>query len=55
MIVTTPQDVAVLDAVKAVKFIEALELPVLGIIENMSGMVCPHCGEQINLFGTGGA
>jgi ATP-binding protein involved in chromosome partitioning len=54
VIVTTPQDVAVLDAVKAVKFIEALKLPVLGIIENMSGMVCPHCGEQINLFGTGG-
>jgi len=54
IIVTTPQDVAVLDAVKAVKFIEALELPVLGIIENMSGMVCPRCGEQINLFGTGG-
>jgi ATP-binding protein involved in chromosome partitioning len=54
VIVTTPQDVAVLDAVKAVKFIEALELPVLGIIENMSGMVCPRCGEQINLFGTGG-
>jgi ATP-binding protein involved in chromosome partitioning len=54
IIVTTPQDVAVLDAVKAVKFIEALELPVLGIIENMSGMVCPHCGEEINLFGTGG-
>jgi ATP-binding protein involved in chromosome partitioning len=54
VIVTTPQDVAVLDAVKAVKFIEALELPVIGIVENMSGMVCPHCGERINLFGTGG-
>jgi ATP-binding protein involved in chromosome partitioning len=54
IIVTTPQDVAVLDAVKAVKFIEALELPVLGIIENMSGMVCPRCGERIDLFGTGG-
>jgi ATP-binding protein involved in chromosome partitioning len=54
VIVTTPQDVAVLDAVKAVKFIEKLELPVIGIIENMSGMVCPHCGDIIDLFGTGG-
>jgi len=54
VIVTTPQDVAVIDAVKAVKFIEKLELPVLGIIENMSGMVCPHCGDAIDLFGRGG-
>ena len=54
VIVTTPQDVAVLDAVKAVKFIEKLELPVIGIIENMSGMICPHCGEPIDLFGRGG-
>ncbi|HSQ92723.1 MAG TPA: Mrp/NBP35 family ATP-binding protein [Methanoregula sp.] len=54
VIVTTPQDVAVLDAIKAVKFIGKLELPVIGIIENMSGMVCPHCGDTINLFGRGG-
>jgi len=54
IIVTTPQDVAVLDAVKAVKFIEKLELPVIGIIENMSGMICPHCGDTIDLFGRGG-
>jgi len=54
IIVTTPQDVAVLDAVKAVKFIEKLELPVIGIIENMSGMVCPHCHGEIDLFGKGG-
>jgi len=54
VIVTTPQDVAVLDAVKAVKFIEKLDLPVIGIIENMSEMVCPHCGETIDLFGKGG-
>jgi ATP-binding protein involved in chromosome partitioning len=54
VIFTTPQDVAVLDAVKAVKFIERLELPVIGIIENMSGMVCPHCGDTIDLFGRGG-
>jgi ATP-binding protein involved in chromosome partitioning len=54
VIVTTPQDVAVLDAVKAIKFIEKLEIPVIGIIENMSGMCCPHCGETVDLFGRGG-
>jgi ATP-binding protein involved in chromosome partitioning len=54
IIVTTPQDVAVLDAVKAVKFIQKLELPVIGIIENMSGLVCPHCGDTIDLFGRDG-
>jgi ATP-binding protein involved in chromosome partitioning len=54
VIVTTPQDVAVMDAIKAAKFIGKLELPVLGVIENMSGMVCPHCGDIIDLFGSGG-
>jgi Mrp family chromosome partitioning ATPase len=54
VIVTTPQDVATMDARKSAKFIQKLELPVLGIIENMSGMVCPHCGEEIDLFGKGG-
>ena len=54
VVVTTPQDVATLDARKSVKFIEKLGLPVLGIIENMSGMLCPHCGGEIDLFGKGG-
>jgi ATP-binding protein involved in chromosome partitioning len=54
VIVTTPQDVAVMDAIKAAKFIKKLELPVIGVIENMSGMVCPHCHETIDLFGRGG-
>ena len=54
VIVTTPQDVAVLDAVKAIKFIEKLEMPVIGVIENMSGMICPHCGVTLDLFGIGG-
>nr|WP_320160991.1 Mrp/NBP35 family ATP-binding protein [uncultured Methanoregula sp.] len=54
VIVTTPQDVAVMDAMRAAKFIEKLELPVIGVIENMSGMVCPHCGDIINLFSAGG-
>jgi ATP-binding protein involved in chromosome partitioning len=52
--VTTPQDVAVMDAVKAANFIEKLHVPVLGVIENMSGMVCPHCGEAIDVFSRGG-
>lgn len=54
MIVTTPQDVAILDITKAVKFVQTIGLPVIGIIENMSGMVCPHCGKEIDLFGKGG-
>ena len=54
VIVTTPQDVATLDAMKSAKFIEKLGLPVIGIVENMSGMLCPHCGVEIELFGKGG-
>jgi ATP-binding protein involved in chromosome partitioning len=54
VIVTTPQDVSTLDARKSAKFVEKLGLPVIGIIENMSGMVCPHCGGEIDLFGKGG-
>jgi len=54
VIVTTPQDVATLDARKSARFIEKLGLPVIGVIENMSGMLCPHCGVEIDLFGKGG-
>lgn len=54
VIVTTPQDVATLDSRKAVRFTEKIGLPVLGIVENMSGMICPHCGEAIDIFGSGG-
>lgn len=54
VIVTTPQDVATMDALKAAKFVEKLELPVIGIVENMSGLVCPHCHGEIDLFGSGG-
>lgn len=54
VVVTTPQDVAVLDSSKAVKFVEKIGLKNLGIVENMSGMVCPHCGVEIDLFGKGG-
>jgi len=54
VIVTTPQDVAVLDSRKSIMFARALEIPVLGIIENMSGFVCPHCRKAVALFGQGG-
>ena len=54
VIVTTPQDVAILDISKAVTFVEEIGLRVIGIVENMSGMVCPHCGQEIDLFGAGG-
>jgi ATP-binding protein involved in chromosome partitioning len=54
IIVTTPQDVALLDSRKAVNFARTLNMPVLGIIENMSGLKCPHCGKEIDLFKTGG-
>jgi Mrp family chromosome partitioning ATPase len=54
VIVTTPQDVATIDAMKAARFVEKLGIPVIGIVENMSGLICPHCREEIDLFGTGG-
>jgi len=54
IIVTTPQDVALIDSRKTVKFSQALKIPVLGIVENMSGLKCPHCGEEIDLFKIGG-
>lgn len=54
VIVTTPQEVSLMDSRKAVAFARKLNLKVLGIIENMSGMVCPHCGKKIDLFKEGG-
>lgn len=54
VIVTTPQDVALLDSRKCVSFLRELSTPILGILENMSGMKCPHCGKDIVLFKTGG-
>ncbi|MEA3490244.1 MAG: Mrp/NBP35 family ATP-binding protein [Candidatus Omnitrophota bacterium] len=54
IIVTTPQDVAILDSRKSVGFARQLKVPVVGIIENMSGFICPHCGKEIDLFGRGG-
>jgi len=54
IIVTTPQGVALLDSRKCVNFLKNLKIPILGIIENMSGLKCPHCGKNIDLFKSGG-
>ncbi len=54
VIVTTPQDIALLDARKALKMFERVEVPVLGIIENMSTHVCSQCGHEEHIFGEGG-
>jgi Mrp family chromosome partitioning ATPase len=54
VIVTTPQDVALLDSRRSARFARSLEMNVLGIIENMSGLTCPHCGKKIDLFKKGG-
>ncbi|HUH61170.1 MAG TPA: Mrp/NBP35 family ATP-binding protein [Candidimonas sp.] len=49
-LVTTPQEVALMDSLKAVRFCQERKLPVLGVIENMSGITCPHCGGEFHLF-----
>ena len=55
VVVCTPQDVALLDAVKAVAMFRKVNIPVLGMVENMSGFVCPDCGKRYDIFGSGGA
>lgn len=54
VIVTTPQDIALLDAAKGIEMFNKVDIPVLGILENMSVYTCPSCGETHHLFGTGG-
>ncbi|MCK4282700.1 MAG: Mrp/NBP35 family ATP-binding protein [Candidatus Brocadiae bacterium] len=54
IVVTTPQELSVADVRKCITFCRRLELPVLGVIENMSGFVCPHCGKRADIFGEGG-
>ncbi len=54
IIVTTPQEVALLDSRKAANMVKQMKVPVLGLIENMSGFHCPHCGKVTNIFGKGG-
>lgn len=55
VIVATPQDVALSDVVRGVSMFRRLEVPVLGVIENMSYFLCPHCGERTDIFDHGGA
>jgi ATP-binding protein involved in chromosome partitioning len=54
IIVTTPQDVALADAIKGLQMFREVKTPVLGIVENMSYFVCPHCGHVAEVFGSGG-
>ncbi|MCF7956458.1 MAG: P-loop NTPase [Phycisphaerae bacterium] len=54
VVVTTPQQVAVTDVKKCLTFCKQLNLPVLGVVENMSGFVCPHCNHKTNIFGYDG-
>jgi len=54
IIVTTPQDVALISVRKSINFVKKMGLPIIGIIENMSGFTCPHCGKSIDIFKTGG-
>ncbi len=55
VIVSTPQDIALLDARKGLRMFQKVDVPVLGIVENMSYFACPHCGERTEVFGHGGA
>jgi len=55
VIVSTPQDLALIDARKAIAMFEKTKIPILGIVENMSTYVCPHCGTESHIFGHGGA
>ncbi len=54
VVVTTPQDVALAAVRKSISFCRRLDLPVIGVVENMSGFVCPHCGETTDVFRSGG-
>ena len=54
VVVTTPQDVALLDSRKSIVFGAHANVPIIGVVENMSGFICPHCGERADIFKTGG-
>lgn len=54
VLVTTPQDVALISVRKSIKFSEKLKVPIIGLVDNMHGLICPHCGKLIEVFGTGG-
>jgi len=54
VIVTTPQEVSLADVRKSINFCKIVKMQILGLIENMSGFICPHCGKEVDLFGSGG-
>ncbi len=54
LIVTTPQEVSLIDVKKSIKFCQKVKMRILGLVENMSGFVCPHCGKPLDLFKRGG-
>ncbi|MCP4694938.1 MAG: Mrp/NBP35 family ATP-binding protein, partial [Desulfobacterales bacterium] len=54
VIVTTPQEVALADVRKSINFCKSVNMEIFGLVENMSGYTCPHCGETMDLFGAGG-
>src|SRR2546430_13304615 len=54
VVVTTPQEVSLLDVRKSIAFARAVKMDILGVIENMSGFVCPHCGKETDIFKVGG-
>ncbi|MGB5079073.1 MAG: Mrp/NBP35 family ATP-binding protein [Sphingorhabdus sp.] len=55
VIISTPQDLALIDAARAISFFETAKVPIIGLVENMAGYLCPHCGEMSDPFGSGGA
>ena len=55
VIVSTPQDLALIDARRGVSMFKRVEIPILGIVENMATFICPHCGTASDIFGHGGA
>lgn len=54
IVVTTPQQVAIEDVRRSLRFLDKVSLPIVGVIENMSGLICPHCHQEIDLFKQGG-
>ncbi len=54
IVVTTPQEVSVVDVKKCISFCNKIKLPVIGVIENMAGLICPHCNKKIDIFTYGG-
>ena len=54
VVVTTPQEISLADVRKAINFLQYADASILGLVENMSGLVCPNCGEEISIFKKGG-